>query len=83
MKKDSKGETHGSAAERILAANRPDFKPMMVAPMNVMNSGKMVYSDMGGEGGSFPPPPPPSMGGEMGMMGGEYLPPPPPPQAYP
>lgn len=62
MKKEAKGEMHGSAAERILAANRPDFKPMAVAPMFAMGPGaksssKVTYSEYS-SAPSLPPPPP-------------------------
>lgn len=66
LKKGAKGEMHGSAAERILAANRPDFKPMMITPMNAMNSGKVTYNEFG-----MPPPPGPAQSAQS-------FPPPPP-----
>ena len=44
MKKDSKGEKHGSVAERIIAANRPDFKSAF-NPSSVMNTNKVMYEN--------------------------------------
>lgn len=84
LKKGAKGEMHGSAAERILAANRPDFKPMLITPMNAMNSAKVVYNEFGmpppppQSTQSFPPPPPPSKLEDMMLKGpdGKVLMPP-------
>lgn len=78
---------HGSAAERILAANRPDFKPIMITPMNAMNSSKVVYNEfemqpppppLPQSSQSFPPPPPPSKLEDMMLRGpdGKILMPP-------
>jgi hypothetical protein len=65
-KKDTKGERHGTVAERILAANnqRTASRPhMLFAAAPTVNSGG-------------PPPPPPGMGGSI------MPPPPPPPGAH-
>eukprot|EP00095_Tigriopus_kingsejongensis_P004641 maker-scaffold29_size597861-snap-gene-0.9 protein:Tk04641 transcript:maker-scaffold29_size597861-snap-gene-0.9-mRNA-1 annotation:"hypothetical protein DAPPUDRAFT_40110" len=71
FKKDSKGERHGSAAERLLAAQNPlsqaDRPHQLFAdapPMPMSSGGPM--------GGGMPPPPP-----------GSGLPPPPPGPPYP
>lgn len=91
FKKESKGERHGSQAERLLASNNPSkIKPHT-----------MFAASEGGQGGAppamptapppppmnmMPPPPPMGMGMSMGMppppppMGGMMgMPPPPPP----
>lgn len=78
FKKDSKGERHGSAAERLLAAQNPlaqtdrphqlfaDAPPM---PPQIGNIGMVS--------GLPPPPPPPLQGLSMAMP-----PPPPPPPSW-
>ena len=71
MKKDSKGEKHGSVAERIIAANRPDFKSAF-NPSSVMNTNKVMYenshamSEMQQPPFQHQPPPPPSAGANFG-----------------
>jgi len=76
FKKDSKGERHGSAAERLLAAQNPlsqaDRPHQLFAdapPMPLSSSGP---GGMGGVPHGLPPPPPP---GQPGMP---PMPPPPP-----
>mmetsp|Transcript_80347 Transcript_80347/g.260300 ORF Transcript_80347/g.260300 Transcript_80347/m.260300 type:complete len:268 (+) Transcript_80347:69-872(+) len=71
-KKETKGERHGSAAERLIAANRPKEAPK---PAAAPASGKPAAGGVGGGGApppvptlrppSMPPgmPPPPSLGG--------------------
>jgi len=79
-KKETKGERHGSAAERLIAANRPSDKPNAPAAAPVSLAAK------GEDGGAPPPaptlrppslppgmPPPPGMGG----MPPPGMPPPP------
>jgi len=67
LKKDSKGDRHGSAAERLLAANNPTSLTRGPRPTtNSFNSPPPVPP----QGVMYPPPPPP------GMMG--FAPPPPP-----
>ncbi|KAJ0394110.1 hypothetical protein ATCC90586_003975 [Pythium insidiosum] len=73
FKKDSKGERHGSEAERLLAQSNPNrLKP---------------HTRFGGDSyaayGMAPPPPPPAMGMgmSMGVGMGMGMPPPPPPPA--
>ena len=81
FKKDSKGERHGSAAERLLAAQNPLAQtdrphqlfadaPPMPPPMSAMSN------MMGMPPGLPPPPPPPPV--QMAMP-----PPPPPPSVRP
>ena len=78
FKKDSKGERHGSAAERLLAAQNPlsqtdrphqlfAYAPPMLHPMAT----NMMSNMMAMPPGMPPPPPPPPV--QM------VLPPPPPP----
>ncbi|KAJ8674905.1 hypothetical protein QAD02_010691 [Eretmocerus hayati] len=87
FKRDAKGERHGSAAERLLAAQNPlsqadrphqlfaDAPPMMPAPMMPMQHHMMP-------GMVMPPPPPPS--GPVPPMGHPPPPPvPPPPSGFP
>jgi splicing factor 3B subunit 4 len=76
FKKDSKGERHGSQAERLLAQSIE--RPKTVRPHTLFSAGPAsTPAAMGG----LVPPPPPGMGGMAipppppGMMGG--LPPPP------
>jgi len=58
LKKDSKNERHGSAAERLLAANNPSSlsrtRPHVHFGVNPQAPQAMM--------GNFPPPPPPGMG---------------------
>ena len=75
-KKDSKGERHGSQAERLLAQSIE--RPTMVRPHTLFSAGpSSTPAAMGGMMGL--PPPPPGMVGmpppPPGMMGG--IPPPP------
>lgn len=77
FKKDSKGERHGSQAERLLAQSIE--RPKTVRPHTLFSAGPAsTPAAMGGMVG-LPPPPPGMMGGipppPPGMMGG--LPPPP------
>jgi len=91
FKKDSKGERHGTAAERLLAQTNPltqterphqlfaDAPPTMVAPPPPPNYVPPPPS------GNLPPPPPMLMGNVPGMSaGGQFfhpswpMPPPPP-----
>ena len=72
MKKDSKGEKHGSVAERIIAANRPDFKSAF-NPSSVMNTNKVMYENSHAISEmqqpppfQHQPPPPPSAGINFG-----------------
>jgi len=91
FKKDSKGERHGTAAERLLAQTNPltqterphqlfaDAPPTMVAPPPPPN-----YVPQPQSVGNLPPPPPMLMGNVPGMpSGGQFFPnwpmPPPPP----
>ena len=71
IKKDSKGERHGSAAERLLAANNPNRSTSLLRP----------HSFFAASGGAaLPPPPPPGMPPPpppMGAPPGMMLPPPP------
>ena len=91
-KKESKGERHGSQAERLLAASRPEaLKPHTMFAAAAGGPGGVG----GGIGGAprGPPGPPPAMGGAyapmggmMGAMGGAGAggaPPPPPPPPPP
>jgi len=64
FKKDSKGERHGSAAERLLAAQNP---------LAQTDRPHQLFAD------APPMPPPMSMGNMMGGMPPGMLPPPPPP----
>jgi splicing factor 3B subunit 4 len=77
-KKDSKGERHGSQAERLLAQSIE--RPQTVRPHTLFSAGPAsTPAAMGGMAG-LPPPPPGMMAGipppPPGMMGG--MPPPPP-----
>jgi len=77
-KKDSKGERHGSQAERLLAQSIE--RPQTVRPHTLFSAGPAsTPAAMGGMAG-LPPPPPGMMAGipppPPGMMGG--IPPPPP-----
>lgn len=88
-KKDSKGERHGSQAERLLAASTQQavrFKPHTLFASAPGQFGQ----GMGGPAAPPPPPPPPGAPPGMGMgmamamgmgmgMGGPPPPPPPPP----
>eukprot|EP01118_Nematostelium_gracile_P017773 TRINITY_DN7701_c0_g1_i1.p1 TRINITY_DN7701_c0_g1~~TRINITY_DN7701_c0_g1_i1.p1 ORF type:complete len:253 (+),score=83.17 TRINITY_DN7701_c0_g1_i1:61-819(+) len=69
LKKDSKSDRHGSAAERLLAANNPSNMVKTSKPNSLF--GAIPTQPVYGVPGMFPPPPPSGM-----MMG--YPPPPPP-----
>lgn len=84
FKKDGKGEKHGSAAERLLAA---EARKNVQLPNRLYSGGPAMAPAIGvgvgsaptnNFGGSFsrPPPPPPPMGGAAGY-------PPGPPMGYP
>lgn len=90
FKKDSKGERHGSAAERLLAAQNPlsqadrphqlfaDAPPPASAPTPVLTSMGATMSMQGmPPPGAFPPVPPPGSmpPGGMGMPHGMGMPP--------
>jgi len=71
LKKDSKSERHGTAAERLLAGNNPNLRPL--GRPNQMFAAAPPPSQAAMMGfGAVPPPPP-------GMMPGYGFPPPPPP----
>eukprot|EP00921_Rhytidocystis_pertsovi_P014741 GHVQ01023725.1.p1 GENE.GHVQ01023725.1~~GHVQ01023725.1.p1 ORF type:complete len:394 (-),score=33.36 GHVQ01023725.1:3030-4058(-) len=59
-KKDTKGERHGSAAERLIAANRPlERLPMNTTFANVPTPTTSQFVPLGEQGTTgFPPPPP-------------------------
>jgi len=75
-KKDTKGERHGSAAERILAANRPTIQAASVPnqPTSVME-GSGVFSNRDSQ--HHPSSMPPIPGGGMFMGGPSGMPRPP------
>lgn len=82
FKKDTKGERHGSAAERLLAAQNPD--KARNRPHTLFASGPtgapahnqhLPPPPRGPPGGMLPPPPP---GGPPGAPPMGFLPPPPP-----
>merc|ERR1719149_44746 len=56
IKKDSKGERHGSAAERLLAANNPNRSSGAARPNQFFAAGD---ASLPGLGAGLPPPPPP------------------------
>ena len=74
MKKDSKGEKHGSVAERLIAANRPDFKSAFIP--QVMNTNKVIYDGSNFMNEMQPPP-------FQGPTPPQLAPPPPPPPLAP
>jgi len=87
FKKDSKGERHGSAAERLLAAQNP--LSQADRPHQLFADAPPVPAGPGGMANGVPPPPmggPPPPGGP-GMPppppGGMGMPPPPPPPGPP
>lgn len=67
-KKDTKGERHGDAAERLLAANKPAGAEEIEAPATLTQKG------FDGKGGG--PPAPPGQMGKGGKPGGGPPPPP-------
>jgi len=78
-KKETKGERHGSAAERLIAANRPKESPKPAAvPASTSRSGGEGSGGGGGEPPGMPTmrppnlphgmPPPPGMGGLIPHM---------------
>jgi len=74
LKKDSKIDRHGSAAERLLAANNPAILGTKNARPHMIFAGTPPMPPRGGgapPGMMFPPPPP--------GMGMGFAPPPPPP----
>ncbi len=78
FKKDSKGERHGSAAERLLAAQNP--LAQTDRPHQLFADAPPIppqMSNMGMTPGMPPPPPPPLQGLTMAMP-----PPPPPPPSW-
>ncbi|KAI8369116.1 hypothetical protein EDC96DRAFT_503898 [Choanephora cucurbitarum] len=93
FKKDGKGERHGSAAERLLAAegrknvqmpNRLYAGGPAMAP--AANAGTNTISSYPGGMNGFRPPPPPAMGAAagypMGYSQAQYATPPPPPPVW-
>lgn len=77
FKKDSKGERHGSAAERLLAAQNP--LAQTDRPHQLFADAPPIPPQMSNMGmaGMPPPPPPPLQGLSMAMP-----PPPPPPPTW-
>jgi splicing factor 3B subunit 4 len=77
FKKDSKGERHGSAAERLLAAQNP--LAQTDRPHQLFADAPPIPPQMSNMGmsGLPPPPPPPLQGLTMAMP-----PPPPPPPTW-
>ena len=77
FKKDSKGERHGSAAERLLAAQNP--LAQTDRPHQLFADAPPIPPQMSNMGmpGLPPPPPPPLQGLSMAMP-----PPPPPPPTW-
>lgn len=79
FKKDGKGEKHGSAAERLLAA---EARKNVQMPNRLYSGGPAMAPAIGATsvyaGGARPPPPPPPMGGPAGYPNMVY-----PPQQYP
>ena len=73
FKKESKGERHGSQAERLLAASNPN----KLQPHTMFSAGPGGAAQGGGPEG-YAPPPPPMPGAPMGGA-----PPPPPPMMMP
>lgn len=79
FKKDTKGERHGSAAERMLAAQNPDRKrnqphKLFAAGPTSDDTSSLPPPPPGPPGGMMPPPPP----APPGMPFGGMMPPPPP-----
>jgi splicing factor 3B subunit 4 len=79
FKKDSKGERHGSAAERLLAAQNP---------LTQTDRPNQLFADAPPASAQLPqvPPPPPPMMMQQHMMSGMHpgmSMPPPPPQGFP
>jgi splicing factor 3B subunit 4 len=84
-KKDTKGERHGSTAERILAAKKPNISSSIMKHTTGMGAADNMKEDY--KTNYAAPPPPPSMP-PMGMYGGDMPPPgnmprPPPPSGAP
>eukprot|EP00164_Ancoracysta_twista_P011949 GFYU01018612.1.p1 GENE.GFYU01018612.1~~GFYU01018612.1.p1 ORF type:complete len:319 (-),score=74.15 GFYU01018612.1:344-1300(-) len=76
-KKDTKGERHGTQAERLLAANRgATSKPNTMFAAGAAFGGGAMPPPVAGAPPGMPPPPPPHMGGGHMPPG---MPPPPPP----
>lgn len=81
FKKDGKGEKHGSAAERLLAA---EARKNVQMPNRLFSGGPAMAPALGAGNhnvasyaGARPPPPPPPMGGPAGYPNMAY-----PPQQY-
>lgn len=94
FKKDGKGERHGSAAERLLAAEaRKNVQmpnrlysggPVMAPALGAgSHSSTPIYANNTPQHFSRPPPPPPPMGGPAGYPNQQMPPRPPPMMGYP
>lgn len=78
-KKDTKGERHGSTAERILAAKKPNITSSIMSKAGGSEMPSMSFREESKTSFSAPPPPPshqPPMMGRPGMYGSHPPPPP-------
>ena len=75
FKKDSKGERHGSAAERLLAAQNP--LAQTDRPHQLFADAPPIPPQMSNMGMAGMPPPPPGMGAPPAPPGMNMPPPPP------